>query len=716
MGNKAFKKSFLIIFIVALLSVNVLPAQETTLLPESLLGEIIEEVSGERAWWHVNYLSNYHRIETSKGYHRAALYVQEKAEEYGLSDVRIEKFVADGKTWNFSHRTRPAWDAERGVLWIVEPIQKKIADYDEIRVSLATFSRDANITAELVDAGTGMKAEDYEGLDVKDKLVLASGDVRTVQQHAVFERGASGVVSYYTIAWQNTRQPGDFPDQVTWGSINPEGGDGKKSTFTFMVSYRTGTMLRNMLSHGQHVVLNAEVTAEVHSGHYEVVTGIIPGTKYPDEELMYIAHLDHYQPGANDNASGSAVLLEIARVLQTMVAKGEIDPPLRSIRFLWVPEISGTIPYLAAHPEALEKTFGVINMDMVGADQKKTQAVFHLTRTPHSLTSYFDDVIENFTEYARDGNREISGGDRTFAIISPAGTRNTFDVGIEKYSGGSDHYIFTDGAIGIPAVMFGTWPDVYYHTNEDTPEKVDPTTLKRTLFLGVAPAVYLTRIEAADIPRLGMETMSRARTRIARDEKKASDFLSGLKPEDLPEAYKEAKNIIRQAYLREAATVASCSRFTDGNKTTRDYIDKLVDTLVNDKDASLKRLENYYRHLCDAAGVKAVSVGPTAEEQQLRGVIPERVMEYRGPLGGDFLKIKLGEEFVETELFIWKEIPEGVASYRNIPYETLNFVDGKRSIAEIRDAVSAEYCPVSLKAVEEYLKVLEKAGIVKMKN
>jgi hypothetical protein len=192
--------------------------------------------------------------------------------------------------------------------------------------------------------------------------------------------------------------------------------------------------------------------------------------------------------------------------------------------------------------------------------------------------------------------------------------------------------------------------------------------------------------------------------------------LSGLKPKDLPESYKEAKNIIRQAYVREAAAVASCSRFADGDNTARDFINKLKDTLVNDKDASLKRLKNYYSYLCDAAGVKAVSVGPTAEEQRLGEAIPERVIEYRGPLGGDFLKTKLGDEFTETELLIWKEIPEGVASYNNIPYETLNFVDGKRSIAEIRDGVSAEYCSVSLKAVEEYLKVLEKAGIVRMKN
>jgi hypothetical protein len=45
-------------------------------------------------------------------------------------------------------------------------------------------------------------------------------------------------------------------------------------------------------------------------------------------------------------------------------------------------------------------------------------------------------------------------------------------------------------------------------------------------------------------------------------------------------------------------------------------------------------------------------------------------------------------------------------------YEVLNFADGKRNAQEIRDAVSAEYGPVPLEMVVEYLKALEKIGVV----
>jgi hypothetical protein len=45
-------------------------------------------------------------------------------------------------------------------------------------------------------------------------------------------------------------------------------------------------------------------------------------------------------------------------------------------------------------------------------------------------------------------------------------------------------------------------------------------------------------------------------------------------------------------------------------------------------------------------------------------------------------------------------------------YEALNFADGKRNVGEIRDAVSAEYEPVSVQDVEQYFRFLESVGVV----
>ncbi|MGH7456356.1 MAG: hypothetical protein ACRENG_33700, partial [bacterium] len=66
------------------------------------------------------------------------------------------------------------------------------------------------------------------------------------------------------------------------------------------------------------------------------------------------------------------------------------------------------------------------------------------------------------------------------------------------------------------------------------------------------------------------------------------------------------------------------------------------------------------------------------------------------------------------------ESPGDLARLTSLPnggtlaYETLNLVDGKRNVRQIRDVLSAAYGPVSAGAVLDYLKLLEKIGVVKL--
>jgi aminopeptidase YwaD len=73
-----------------------------------------------------------------------------------------------------------------------------------------------------------------------------------------------------------------------------------------------------------------------------------------------------------------------------------------------------------------------------------------------------------------------------------------------------------------------------------------------------------------------------------------------------------------------------------------------------------------------------------AEHAKTAGVVTPKLLSYEGLWGA-------GEEYA---------------------YEVLNFVDGKRNSQEIRDAVSAEYGPVPLDLVVEYLRALEKIGVL----
>ena len=89
-------------------------AQKPPLLPEKDVAALANELSGETAKRNLEVIATFHRQRGSQGFHSAAELVAERAREYGLSDVQILEFPADGKIFYGTQRSRPAWDAETG--------------------------------------------------------------------------------------------------------------------------------------------------------------------------------------------------------------------------------------------------------------------------------------------------------------------------------------------------------------------------------------------------------------------------------------------------------------------------------------------------------------------------------------------------------------------------------------------------------------------------
>ncbi len=233
--------------------------------------------------------------------------------------------------------------------------------------------------------------------------------------------------------------------------------------------------------------MRAEVKARLVPDYFEVTTGVIPGTNLATEEIVFTCHLDHQSPGANDNASGAAAILEAARTLSLLIRNGTLPAPRRTIRFLWPPEISGTFAYLVRRPDIASRMKAGIHMDMVGGAPAATKSVFFVSRPPASIPTFIGDVGEVFFEYVKDGSRRAaSRGDFSDAILSSEGTKEDFVAEMQGLDLGSDHQVFGDSAFGIPMLYFHDWPDVYIHTNKDVPENLDATKLQRVAFLGAA--------------------------------------------------------------------------------------------------------------------------------------------------------------------------------------------------------------------------------------
>ena len=87
--------------------------------------------------------------------------------------------------------------------------------------------------------------------------------------------------------------------------------------------------------------------------------------------------------------------------------------------------------------------------------------------------------------------------------------------------------------------------------------------------------------------------------------------------------------------------------------------------------------------------------------------MPVRNPAIKGPLSptGDWLREKTGPASVSLAI-------ARVPNSDDVTYEIVNFIDGTRSVSDIRNAVSAEFEPLELKAVADYLDLLARSGAV----
>ncbi len=668
---------------------SVASAQETrktTLLSNAHLDAIVSEASGSLAKDTVIALSTMHRVQGSAGFHEAAEFIAARARAYGLSEVAIEQFPADGKTTYGTFRSYYGWEVESGVLTEVAPRSTTIADYSTMRVALADYSNDADVTAELVDVGAGTSEKDYAGRTVAGKLVLAGGGVAAVHREAVEKRGAAGIVSYQQN--QTTGWSGDYLDNVRWGHLSPYN---LKNAFAFMVSLRQARELQSRLGAGETIRLRALVGARMKPSSFEVVSAIIPGTDPAAGEIVYTCHLCHQKPGANDNASGAATILEDARLLARLIREGKLAQPRRTIRFLWPPEIAGTACYMARHPEIVSRMRAAIHMDMVGGDFERTKAVFHVTRTPASLPSAVNDVAAVFGDYVIGGSARFAAGEGAAdALLSAEGSKAQLVAEVAApHSMGSDHDVLQEGSYRVPTVYLNDWPDVFIHTNNDTPANIDPTKLQRVAVIGAATGYCLASAGRDEAQALALEVYARGAMRQGEALRRALAFGTGG-PVTI-ERFEDARNIVEQAgrVEREALLSVRSIAFDDGVVTT--MLGKLVAGVEARTRADIDVVQRYVPIPADQKSEPAEA-----------SLIPKRSASVVGPMGVyyfDYLEETLGSS------------PPGDG---RIQYETLNLVDGKRSIREIRNILAGAYGPVDVSSVIEYLRALEKAGVVKL--
>src|SRR5262249_22843614 len=167
---------------------------------------IKETASGELPFGDFRNLVRFSGYAPSPGSDQVAEYIAGRARAIGLANVEIERYPADGKSYSWAFRTEPSWEGHEAELWIVQPEKELLASFAASKTVLARQSRDADISAALVDVGEGTGPQDYEGKNVEGSFVLVSGNLALVTQQSVWERKAAGIVYY------RTASSTDYPD------------------------------------------------------------------------------------------------------------------------------------------------------------------------------------------------------------------------------------------------------------------------------------------------------------------------------------------------------------------------------------------------------------------------------------------------------------------------------------------------------------------------
>ncbi len=691
-----------LIICVLLCTGSLLQAQNSTLkylLPERVTDELIGRASGETALNHIIEMGGYIHDRPLSEYSEITLesaYVLARMKEYGLAGAEVKRYPG-GTTW----------DGISAELWEVSPGRSKIADFRDLNAVLASGSQNSDVTAELVWVGEGREA-DFDRVDAEGKIVVTSGSISMVNSIGT-KRGALGIISF------NSPRPLQVPLAIPITGLAGWGGQlSGTSRFGFFLPPREGHLLRDRLLAGEKITVHATVEAQMVEYRHEVPTCHIPGTDPGAGEIIFSAHLFEglVKQGANDNISGSAAILEIARMLKEMIDREIIPRPRRTIRFLWIPEFSGTGPFVTENRELMKKTLCNINLDMVGINLAANQSFLCLHRTTYGNPHYINDVMENFYNFVGLGNRAglaiTARGGFMKRIVAPTGSDDPFYFRIDDHYGSSDHEVFNDWGVGVPGVMMITWPDLYYHTSQDLADKCDATQLKRVCFIGAAAAYTIASADDAMAARIASDITGNAARRIGQQLDRATDLLDNSAAESFASAYRLGRTYIEAAVVNEKATILSTLELATDKSSFTAYLNEQNAAVDATGKAALASFESYMKRKARALSVQPVTLPRlTPLEAQAAAMFPKETPA---------VKEKGYRAHSQTLFTLDKSIREKYPfNMRNLDTQELSrLCTGMNSALDIKKMLDAQRSAgeTDLQEVVNYIGLLSEAGLV----
>lgn len=666
---------------------------------QETIKKIVGAISGERAYYNVQEISNFHRIQASTGYRAAAKHVTNKLLEYGLS-ASIKSYPADGKTWFLTSKMFKEWHCEDAYLRLCGE-SGNLADFKTNNLSIIQRSyacdyRDQPLDIVLMDKGNDPKA--YEDVDLKGKLIFIHDEFQGYMNWAIKEKGAVGFITDFMREQKEVRSRYDLKDALNYISFWWKHTADEPQTFGFVLSPSAGDQLTKRClaarkehaadpSKPQYLQATCFVDSRNYDGEIEVVETVLEGET--DEEILVVAHLCHPRPSANDNASGVAASMEAIKVLKDLTAAKTLPRLKRGVRMIFIPEFTGTYAYLADLGQRVKKLKAGINMDMVGGRQSHGYGPLNITSVPHANPSFITNLAALVLDQIKK-NAPSHTNDNEIPM---------FNSRLTGFEGGSDHFILSDPQVNVPTIMVGQWPDINYHSGGDTMEVIDPFILHKSASICASFVYMLANLSAEDLGQVMLKNRAR--------------FVE------------EATTIINSAVEKgwqAGQTLEKIEHYTQFYKACNEA---LLGYAVQGEPKSLPARVEHENHLIDGFAqamsdryLEDYQPGYTAKKEvvdEKYNCIPVRkfsaVITHLDDFALDDEKKKAAyQQHLSSEARSKLYTPhsyDAVVCYN---------MDGKRTLYEIAKAAMMETRDGSLEYTYQYVKLLETLGLVELKE
>src|SRR5581483_2652167 len=522
-------------------------------------------IDGRRCLDHIREIGHFDRSLGSQGYHESAEYVLAVLERMGL-ERNVVTWPMDNTPvpWNWS--VPPAWEPHSGLFKVMQPEEKTLVNFFKTPTCIHPWSAATppeGVTAEIVYVSAGTSPEDYEGKDVRGKIVFADrGATWFVYVEAIEKRGALGYISDDILQIPHVKTREMYPDMVLWYTFYEReyGSGGFLKGWGLSISPRMGDYLRGLLKQGP-VQGFCQIDARTFNGVMENVVGSIEGDALAEEEFLCMAHLDHYRPGAMDNASGCSVLLEAAETINRLIDDGKLARPRRSIRFLFGPEGHMSNVYPHSLGSNVSNIIGSWTADTVGAKPHVVGGPLLFSRASAATPTYLNDLgpdllKESCLYYSSMGNSPVAAGISEDSIIKARAGSSPFKFETIPYGIHSDNACIAGW--GVPAVGIFQWPSIIWHTQYDTVDRLDAGELARCAW---ATAAVSYQVAAAG-PRQAYVWMhdiaNHARQRLTRFARRVQDEIAASERSDADALLEQRLDELNYLMEREGDAISSC--------------------------------------------------------------------------------------------------------------------------------------------------------------